>query len=459
MKKILNVFLAASLALSLPVSVLAAEEEVVVENNVENAVFNIEVKNPLIECFDVEGNVITSAKEGQEVEFRLKQGCGKTVSKWNVSGLSVSYKMIYLGSDFLGNFAGDFLKGYVESDIVVDAVLEDGYGFIIDPNGGQLIYGKGSAQGIYSEPMRLGVIFSQNLPDQSWASSNLIAPVGKTFDGWIIDGKKYDAGYALNAKNNVTALVSWRDLNTNEYFVSDQPSVKLKDLEDKKSVVFNVDGNQVMYDERALDAIKYECESDSSEITVELKAVTKENAGLNNEQLKVLENENVDGLYTICLTVDGNQIDYFDGGQSVVRVNYNKKYEHSKFRVYRVEEWGNLTEVESYYQDGQVNWVTGSHSCYMIQEVEDTDFVDETDKKPEADKKPEGDKKPETEQKPDSDKKTDANKKAEADKKQEANKKAEKADTNTSVATSLKAFGSMMVVSLLGLFVFAKKRS
>ena len=261
--------------------------------------------------------------------------------------------------------------------------------------------------------------------------------IGKTFDGWSVNGKKYAAGAVLNATESVTAVATWRDLGTEERIVVNKPSVNAKDLEGKKELVFNVNGNEILYDEKSLQSIKNQCKPDSV-VTVELKAVTKETAGLNEEQLQALENETIDGLYTISLNVDGNEVDYFYGGSTVIRVNYNKKYEHSKFHVYRVEAWGSMNEVDSYYQDGQVNWVTGSHSCYLIQEEEDKDFVPEPDK--------DSDKEPEKEDKEDKEDK-------------ESEKEDAKTDTNTSVATSLKLFASMMVVSLLGMLVLAKKRS
>ena len=396
---------------------------------------NVVIKNPLIECRDLDGNLTDKALKGQSLVFNLKAGCGKSAQEWFVEGISSGSTTLGLGSDDFEGFTGDRFYATVYEDVVVDVDLRDGFAAVIDPNGGSVFLPRGMSGLYVPHKVRYGASFSQVLPDVEMVKESLIAPVGKAFDGWMVDGVKYEAGASLHAKKNVILYPVWRDLAKDEYFISNSDSANVDDIQGKRSIVFNVDGNQVVYDEKATETILGYVEA-GSVLQVELNKIDVSDDSLNDAQRDAIVSLSPDAIFSIDLKVTGPNgdvytMEFFDGGTNGVSIAYQSKYDHSIFHVYRVEPWGQLTEVDSYFKAGQLHWGSPSHSFYVVTEEEDVDFV------------PGGD---------ESDPNDDV---VDEDKVDED--KVDKDSVHTSVSSCLKSFGFLFAASVGGLFVLLKR--
>ena len=158
---------------------------------------------------------------------------------------------------------------------------------------------------------------------------------------------------------------------------SDKVEVKadaLKDISSKKDSGLTIileDNAKVTYDDKALEAITKAAGAEAESIEVELVKAGK-NAG-NEKQQKAIKDSNAMEVYSISLkvkTADGvKDIHKFDGGKVTISVPFSNP-DKKNLEVYRVEENGKLTHMNSSYEKGILTWVTDGHSFYMVKDAD-----------------------------------------------------------------------------------------
>ena len=140
-------------------------------------------------------------------------------------------------------------------------------------------------------------------------------------------------------------------------------------LDTDNNIVINFNnGITVEYDKAAADIIRKES---ANAVKVEF-SIEKTTDGMNEKQKKTLEKENGKAVFSInikAVNADGTvKVHDFGSGKAKVTVPYTLTKGMSA-QVYRVENDGSLTRMESSYEDGMLSWITNGHSYYMVKEV------------------------------------------------------------------------------------------
>lgn len=148
-------------------------------------------------------------------------------------------------------------------------------------------------------------------------------------------------------------------------------AVKQVEAVGAKGLTVKFDGNKVVsYDQKAVDKIIKELGTTGTKVEVKLVEADKNTSG--NEKQKAAMKDKALGLFSIELSITDNTgketlIHKFDGGKATVTVpfvNDGKK----ELQVFRVEDDGTLTPMETTFKDGKLTWVTDGHSYYMVAE-------------------------------------------------------------------------------------------
>ena len=222
----------------------------------------------------------------------------------------------------------------------------------------------------------------------------------------INDGRKADG---LSTAQATYALEAYRRFESGEKALFDLTDVKLSDekpiapemkpevnegtgdvvikdttstsIEFSPSSIEKVENNlvieladaKVIYDKEAVEAIKKQLPMDTTNIKVEIKLTNRyEEKTLTDTQISVIKKNRHGKLYKVTLQAireNGEivNIKNLGNGTSKITVNYVNS-ENKELDVVRVEEDGTLTLVKSSYLNGELTWLTGSHSFYMVAE-------------------------------------------------------------------------------------------
>ena len=138
----------------------------------------------------------------------------------------------------------------------------------------------------------------------------------------------------------------------------------------KNELTVKLADKKVSYDKKAIEAIKKQIPADALEVEFVLEKVEK---GYSDKQADTIKKNNSLGVFSVKLVVtkaDGKEFEIhdFNGGKATVTVPFANP-RNVKLEVYRVENNGTLTLMESSYNNGMLTWVTDGHSYYMVAEA------------------------------------------------------------------------------------------
>ena len=212
-----------------------------------------------------------------------------------------------------------------------------------------------------------------------YMSDTLIVPEGKKLVAVEIDGKRYynlDTEFKLDKDIDVKYI--WETVKVDkkkpviENKVSEEAIVKgsvIKTIPKDKPLTVEVKTGTVEYNEAAMKVIKKEV-ADGDKVVVKLEKTDVKEAGNKKQQAVIKSNKGLE-VFEITLEVlkaDGTkkaEIKDFKGGKATITVDFPNP-EKKELQVYRVEDNGTLTPMETTYKDGKLTWVTDGHSYYMV---------------------------------------------------------------------------------------------
>ena len=165
----------------------------------------------------------------------------------------------------------------------------------------------------------------------------------------------------------------------------DEVLIKPQDMnKEEGKLTVTVNGNKaVVYDKTAIEAINKAVNSGTQSVKVALKETAKTDSAMKEAQLNVAKKDDVKAVFSISLIVkDSNgvetEIHDFNGGKATITVPYENA-SNAKLTVYRLEDDGTLTAMETSYSNGKLTWVTDKHSFYVVKETKETVTPDKTD--------------------------------------------------------------------------------
>ena len=215
-----------------------------------------------------------------------------------------------------------------------------------------------------------------------YMSDILIVPEGKKLVAVEIDGKRYynlDTEFKLDKDIDVKYI--WETVKVDkkkpviENKVSEEAIVKgsvIKTIPEDKPLSVEVKTGTVEYNEAAMKVIKDKV-ADGDRVIVKLDRTDVKEAGNKKQQAAIKTNKGLE-VFEITLEIikaDGTkkaEIKDFNGGKVTVTVDFPNP-EKKELQVYRVEDNGTLTPMETTYKNGKLTWVTDGHSYYMVAEA------------------------------------------------------------------------------------------
>lgn len=315
----------------------------------------------------------------------------------------IEYPEGYFGTLVINGveYPDDMEKVTLTEDTTVKYLWEREYNVFIDLNGA-------TYTDEWQDSAEYPWQFSQDTYciDDFYLPDTLTAPEGKELVAIEIDGKRYynlDTEFKLDKDINVKYIWETVKIDTKKPVVENKASEEaivkgdvVKNVPADKPLAVEVKTGKVEYNKEAVKVIKDKV-NDDDKVVVRLEKTDVSKAGNKKQQAVIKSNKGLE-VFEITLEVlrkDGTkkyEIKDFKGGKATITVDFPNP-ENKELQVYRVEENGTLTPMETTYKDGKLTWVTDGHSYYMVADkttvdkaVVNTSESDKPEVKPEADK-------------------------------------------------------------------------